>query len=397
MKLTALIPAYNDAYTLQFCLASIGPHFQEIIVLDDASTDETPDVVLAAARAHPHIRYVRHEGAQLGWVKARQRLLDLADSAEHLFWLDADDVLCEYNAGLLRDVAQAPSPVVLFQLCEMWGDLYHTTQRLRHYDPCHVYTRRPAVDVRWEGCAMARLSVSASAPDAAINRKSPPAGRQAAAIANRQCPSGPLFFHLKGVKPDRRLVERAYTRAWLRQADRPAHLSESSAGPIRPMNPIRPISALSDGEVHVLALKHLFQSRQDRLMPTYRQTCGTAAFTRPPSGGPGCECPAAPECAYRPQDVICGCIGPQAASAGPIAPTRAPVRPGAILAALPGRFEIIYDAAGRPVDRIDHQSSPRSAAGHGDENKDCGPFEGPSKEDSSAVRRSSKAPRPRPG
>ena len=94
MKLTALIPAYNDAYTLGLCLASIVEHFDEILVLDDASTDETPDVAADFARRHAHVRYVRHEGRQLGWVEARNRLLALTDAA-HLFWLDSDDVLCE--------------------------------------------------------------------------------------------------------------------------------------------------------------------------------------------------------------------------------------------------------------------------------------------------------------
>ena len=314
MKLTALIPAYNDAYTLQFCLASIAPHFDEVLVLDDASTDETPEVCLAAVCAHPHVRYIHHKGQQLGWVRAREALLQHADDCngragrpDHLFWLDADDVLCEYSAHLLQEIAAGPSPVVLLQLCEMWGDFHHTTQRLRHYDRCHVYTRRsPGTLLHWEGGAMAKLSVSALPPAMAVNRKS--------AIANRQWPSGPLFFHLKGVKPDRRLVERAYTRAWLRAQGRPGALSQ---WPISPIGPIRPISALTDAEVHALALKHLFQSRQDRLVPSYRSNMSYVSY--PPSG-------------------------------------RVPVRPGAILAALPGRFEIIYDAEGRPVDRIDRET-----------------------------------------
>ena len=156
MKLTALIPAYNDDYALRFCLASIVDHFDEIIVLDDASTDNTPDVAADCARRHGHVRYVRHEGRQLGWIEARNRLAAMTE-AGHLFWLDADDVLCEYNAHVLQIVAQSPSAVTRLQLCEMWGDFHHTTQRLRHYDRCHVYVNRRAFsDFIWTGGTCAR-------------------------------------------------------------------------------------------------------------------------------------------------------------------------------------------------------------------------------------------------
>jgi hypothetical protein len=71
------------------------------------------------------------------------------------------------------------------------------------------------------------------------------------------------------------------------------------------------------------------------------------------------------------------------------------VRPGAILAALPSRFEIIYDAAGHPVDRLDHQDdalslpmSDDTGAGAAEaatalaQTMNNAPFEGYSKEDS---------------
>ena len=60
MKLTALIPVHNDDYALSFCLASIVDHFDRIIVLDDASTDDTGGA-LASGVTREGLEYLRHE------------------------------------------------------------------------------------------------------------------------------------------------------------------------------------------------------------------------------------------------------------------------------------------------------------------------------------------------
>ncbi|MCK4283143.1 MAG: glycosyltransferase family 2 protein [Candidatus Brocadiae bacterium] len=234
MKLTALIPAHNDDYTLGFCLRSIADHFDEIVVLDDCSSDHTADVALDAAARHRHVRLIRYEGAQqLGWVRARNRLLEATDS-DHLFWLDADDVLCEYAAHRLREIAKGPRPLVRLELCEMWGDFDHTTQRLRHYDRCHVYwNRRLLKDVAWRGGSTAKYQ---------LDGKLKPARS-----------GGPLLFHVKGVKPDRRLVERQYVRKWLR-AGAPGRL-EDFAG----------LAEMDEDDIHRRAVNMLLRSRQDKL------------------------------------------------------------------------------------------------------------------------------------
>ncbi len=288
MKLTALIPAYNDDYALRFCLASVVDHFDEIIVLDDASTDDTPDVAADIARRHKNVRYVRHAGRQLGWIEARNRLAALTE-ADHLFWLDADDVLCEYNAGLLQEMAETLAPIVRLQLTEMWGDFHHTTQRLRHYDRCHVYVNRRAFKkFFWTGGTCAR-------PEGE--------GRERAIVTKNG--SGPLLFHIKGVKPDRRLAERQRMRDYLRTADRPDGLGQFGAWGWG-----SPIGEMTADDIHRLANQVLLHSRQDKLTPTYR-------------GSPD---------------------------------PKAPRRPEVIEAALPGRFEMIYEG-GQAVDRIDRETT----------------------------------------
>ena len=236
MKLTALIPVRNDDYMLRFCLAALVEHVDRIIVLDDASTDESWAVANSFADAHAHVQAFRAV-EQLGWVKARHQLLDLAGDDQHLFWLDSDDVLCEYNAWVLGAVASGGQAVVRLPLCELWGDFNHTTQRSRHYDRCHIYVNRGLWhDFAWTGTAGAKpVRLSSMSP-----------GRS----------GGPLLFHCKGVKPDRRLVERMCFRRWLRAQNSP----HSAAG----------IEQKSEEEIHQAAVAFLLTSHQDRIRWSYR-------------------------------------------------------------------------------------------------------------------------------
>ena len=63
MKLSIVIPAFNEAATIERVLARISDsvgHFHEIIVVDDASTDQTAAQVEAQASRDPRIRLLRH-------------------------------------------------------------------------------------------------------------------------------------------------------------------------------------------------------------------------------------------------------------------------------------------------------------------------------------------------
>lgn len=145
------------------------------------------------------------------------------------------------GAHLLREIAEASEdggpPVVRLQLTELWGDFAHTTGRLRHYDPCHVFVNRSKVrDLQWTGGTAARLT-SAFCPL--------PSGRS----------GGPLLFHCKGVKPDRRLAERQFVRKWL-GAGRPGRLEDWPR-----------LRNLPADDVHRLAVRMLFASKGDPCRP----------------------------------------------------------------------------------------------------------------------------------
>jgi len=227
--LSVLIPTFDDAYTLPMCLASVLPVADEIILRDDGSTDGTTDIVHDAARAHPHVSVI--EGRKrLGWIEARNALLAATD-ARHLLWLDADDVLTD-DAGPAIARCMEQGGAAMLGLCEMWGDLDHTTQRLHHHDCCHVYIdRRATTGLRWGGGTAAR-----------------PIG-----CAGLRALSGVQAFHLKGVKPDARIAARGTFRAWLRGKQ-----------------------AKRRGDVHAAAVHTLLHSRQDHLRGTY--LVGSEAF-----------------------------------------------------------------------------------------------------------------------
>ena len=67
--LSIVIPAYNEEKTLARCvervLAIADDELRlEVVVVDDASTDRTPQISAQLARAHPTVRVLRHETNQ---------------------------------------------------------------------------------------------------------------------------------------------------------------------------------------------------------------------------------------------------------------------------------------------------------------------------------------------
>jgi len=98
--LSVIIPAYNRAATLPLaiasllaqradaCLADIG---LDIVVVDDGSQDETPQVLAGLAARHSEIRVVRQENA--GVSAARNAgLAALLPQTTLVSFLDSDDV-----------------------------------------------------------------------------------------------------------------------------------------------------------------------------------------------------------------------------------------------------------------------------------------------------------------
>lgn len=88
--LSVVIPAYNERGTIAEIVARVDavPIPKEIIIVDDCSTDGTPDVLATLADSYPGVRVLRHEwnrgkGAALrtglGAIRGRMAIIQDAD------------------------------------------------------------------------------------------------------------------------------------------------------------------------------------------------------------------------------------------------------------------------------------------------------------------------------
>lgn len=94
-KISIIIPAYNIASLIGETLESVVRNNadMDIVVVDDASTDNTCDVVEQFMEKHANVRLLRSE-TNTGPGVARNRALALVDS-EYCLFHDADDLLGE--------------------------------------------------------------------------------------------------------------------------------------------------------------------------------------------------------------------------------------------------------------------------------------------------------------
>lgn len=115
-----LVPAHNAARYLETCLRSLldqagGDPGIEVLVLDDASSDDTAAILERLAAAHPGQLRVLRASRNGGISAARNRLLAEA-TARHLWFVDADDVLLPGAIAGLRDVLGRHDPDLV--LCD---------------------------------------------------------------------------------------------------------------------------------------------------------------------------------------------------------------------------------------------------------------------------------------
>jgi len=111
-RVTAIVPAYKSARFIGETLDSLAAQTWdnlEILVGDDASPDDTAEVVRTFAERHPNARVVLRP-RNMGWIANTNDLMAQA-TGEFLFYMPHDDLLeptyVERLAGALADRPQA--------------------------------------------------------------------------------------------------------------------------------------------------------------------------------------------------------------------------------------------------------------------------------------------------
>lgn len=94
---SVLVPARNEALNIRRCLESLLAQdypLMEVLVLDDGSTDETPEIVAEMARRDPRLRLIPGQPLPSGWMGKNFACHQLAREArgQWLLFTDADTV-----------------------------------------------------------------------------------------------------------------------------------------------------------------------------------------------------------------------------------------------------------------------------------------------------------------
>ncbi|OIO04146.1 MAG: family 2 glycosyl transferase [Desulfovibrionaceae bacterium CG1_02_65_16] len=132
-ELSIIIPAYNSApwlpYAIESCLWQSQPNIEAVIV-DDGSTDATPQIVDAYAKADPRVRVLHQPNKGAG--VARQAGQELA-RGRYLLWLDADDFLDRHAARDMIGVADRDHVDMVCGNAVVFSDKTFNSRRYFHH------------------------------------------------------------------------------------------------------------------------------------------------------------------------------------------------------------------------------------------------------------------------
>ena len=121
--ISVIVPAYNVAQWISKCLESIMNQTYkklEIIVIDDGSTDETPQILDRYANIDSRIKVVHQKNS--GLVKVRNKGIELA-SGEYVAFVDGDDtIIPEMYERLLKNALKYDADISHCGVCFCFSD-----------------------------------------------------------------------------------------------------------------------------------------------------------------------------------------------------------------------------------------------------------------------------------
>ena len=122
MKVSIIIPVYNAERTLERCIGSVLRQTYpdvEAVLVDDASTDRSRDILHRYRKDNPCIRIVEHERNQ-GSMLARHNGC-MAATGEYILFLDADDELTSDAVQRLVE-ARGDADIVCGSILKIYAD-----------------------------------------------------------------------------------------------------------------------------------------------------------------------------------------------------------------------------------------------------------------------------------
>lgn len=119
MNIVGLMRVKNEARWIERCIRSILPACSRVIVMDDHSTDGTPEICSAIPAVEVH------DSPFTGLDEARDKnwLLDQARDADWILMIDGDEMLEAGGAAKLSKAAEAAAPRVkalAFRVLYLW-------------------------------------------------------------------------------------------------------------------------------------------------------------------------------------------------------------------------------------------------------------------------------------
>lgn len=115
VQVTLITPVFNGEEVLRRCVESVAVaaegYLVELIIVDDGSTDSTPEVARELAATWPWIRYIRQPNG--GPSSARNAALELAQGG-YIGFVDADDCVAPSYVARLMEVCAGSPDIVVF-------------------------------------------------------------------------------------------------------------------------------------------------------------------------------------------------------------------------------------------------------------------------------------------